>query len=80
MQKNRIRLDIRKVLATIDYKRDSSNIQILEINNELDLDKLYAGRGFYLILTDRSFSENPCSFKFDNFTAKSLFMKDTLLQ
>lgn len=67
--KNRIRLDIREVLSTIDYKVDSPNIQILKINNELDLDKLYTGRGFYLILTDHSFTRNPCNFQFDNFTA-----------
>ncbi|MCV6629999.1 MAG: hypothetical protein OIF50_09085 [Flavobacteriaceae bacterium] len=52
-----------------DYENANKETQITLINKEIDIDKVYTGRGFYIILTQHKFSDNNCSFKLHNQTA-----------
>lgn len=46
-----------------------NDIQIVEINNESDLNKVIYGNGFYIILTDQPFVDNECTLKYKGLKA-----------
>ena len=78
-----IQKDFISYFSEIDYSQFSKEIQIFRINNEEDLNKVYAGIGFYIILTDYEFEDNNCIFEYDKHKAiyrgHSYFTKKRLL-
>jgi hypothetical protein len=64
--KEKIISDFEKYLSEINFNNEDSNVQIINLKNESDIDKAYYGRGFYVILTDYNFKDNACSFIYDN--------------
>ena len=59
-----IRKDLEEYFDNYDYSNPKNDVQIIEINNESDLDKIIYGNGFYIILTDKKFVDNECTFKY----------------
>jgi len=78
-----IQKDLIEYFSKIDYSQLSKEIQIVRINNEEDLNKIYTGIGFYIILTDYEFEDNNCVFEYDKHKAiyrgHSHFTKKRLL-
>ena len=56
-------------LKNCDYKLESKNYQVVDLNNFDDLKKVYSGIGFYVILTSNNFADNECQFKFSDLGA-----------
>ncbi|MBX2948115.1 MAG: hypothetical protein KF704_02460 [Crocinitomicaceae bacterium] len=52
-----------------EFKNGNTEIQIIPIKSKADIDKIYSGIGFYIILTDKSFDDNQCTFNCKNHTA-----------
>lgn len=78
-----IREDLKEYLKNYDYTRPNSDIQITQVETENDLNKVYYGAGFYIILTDKQFEKNKCTFEFKGLKAiyrgHSYFTKKRLL-
>lgn len=64
-----IKLDLVDYFRNVDFWGDNKNIQIVNISDINDLKRVYAGRGFYIILTDYHFKGNTCEFVIDTDTA-----------
>ena len=64
-----IRADLTKYLESYDYTKDSSSVQVIQLNSEDDFDSIYSGAGFYIILTKKHFEDNICIFSFNEQTA-----------
>lgn len=64
--KEKIIADFEKYLGEINFNNEDSNIQIIDLKNESDIEKAYYGQGFYIILTNFNFNDNKCSFTFNN--------------
>lgn len=83
LMKNRIRLfneqlsiakktikdDLIDYLKDLDYQVKNNQIQIVELNNENDIEKLFSGSGFYIIMTNENFDDNNCTFALLDTTA-----------
>lgn len=80
---NFIQNDLEEYFRSIDYKKLPSEIQITEVKNEDDLNKIIYGVGFYIILTDHTFEDNNCKFEYNNqkaiYRGHSYFSKKRLL-
>lgn len=80
---NFIQNDLEEYFRSIDYTKPSEEIQITEIKNENDLNKIIYGVGFYIILTDHIFDDNNCEFEYNNqkaiYRGHSYFSKKRLL-
>jgi hypothetical protein len=78
-----IQNDLEEYFRSIDYKKQSKEIQITEVENEEDLNKIIYGVGFYIILTNHNFEDNNCRFKYNNrkaiYRGHSYFSKKRLL-
>ncbi|ASV31486.1 hypothetical protein CJ263_15390 [Maribacter cobaltidurans] len=78
-----IEKDLKEYFRNYHYLKPDSDIQIINVETEDDLDKAYYGRGFYIILADQQFEENKCLFEFRGLKAiyrgHSYFTKKRLL-
>jgi hypothetical protein len=61
-----IKRDLVEYFNHIDYKKIPEEIQITELNNEDDLNKVFYKDGFYIILTNHTFENNSCKFEYNN--------------
>ncbi|MEQ3498300.1 hypothetical protein ABMY20_00920 [Tenacibaculum sp. SSH1-16] len=61
---NFIKKDLIEYFKEVDYLTPNNEIQIIEINNELHLDRIIIGSSFYVILTDYVFGNNKCLFEY----------------
>jgi hypothetical protein len=52
-----------------EFKNGNTEIQIIPIESKLDINKIYSGQGFYIILTNECFEENQCIFNYKNHKA-----------
>ena len=63
-----VKKDIKEDLTTyfneIKYGEPLNDIQIIHLNSEEDIQKVYSGTGFYVILTGQKFSDNSSTFTF----------------
>lgn len=75
--------DIKEHFENVNYNQSSTDIQILKVRNEEDLNNILYGEGFYIILTNQEFNENKCTFEFENqkaiYRGHSYFTKKRLL-
>lgn len=62
--KEEIKEDLVDYFNEVNYSQPSEGIQIVELNSEEDIKKVYSGTGFYVILSDYLFTENTSSFKY----------------
>ncbi|MGV0968181.1 MULTISPECIES: hypothetical protein [unclassified Empedobacter] len=56
-------------LKQLDYSSNSSTTEIYSIKNIEDVNRIYTGPGFYVILVDQKFEENRSVFSFANHAA-----------
>lgn len=61
--------DIVTYLKSCNYNLISKKYQVVEPNNFDDLNKVYSGIGFYVILTSKTFIDNECKFTISELTA-----------
>jgi hypothetical protein len=59
---DRFKADIITYLKSCDYNLISKKYQVVDLNNFDDLNKVYSGIGFYVILTSKNFTYNECQF------------------
>tara|TARA_B100000949_G_C14264057_1_gene444165 strand:- start:1332 stop:1895 length:564 start_codon:yes stop_codon:yes gene_type:complete len=75
--------DLKDYFKNYDYSKPNSDIQIIKVETENDLKKIYYGTGFYIILTNKIFEKNPCQFDYQNLKAiyrgHSYFTKKRIL-
>lgn len=62
------RTEISNYLSSCDYSLKSKKYQIVDLKNFDDLNKVYYGAGFYIILTSLIFSDNECQLKISDLT------------
>lgn len=78
-----IRKDLSEYFKNYDYSKPNSDIQIIQVETEVDLNKVYYGTGFYIILTNKQFEKNKCLFEYQDLKAiyrgHSYFTKKRLL-
>lgn len=65
----KIRQDIIRYLTNCNYKSSSKLFQVIDLKSLEDLNKIFYGPGFYIILTDHNFEANECEFQIGNFKA-----------
>jgi hypothetical protein len=82
-EEQRIRAKIIEYLKECDYTSHSNYFQVLDIKHLHELQEIYYGAGFYILMTDLKFEDNNCSFEIDNFKAiyrgHSYFVKDRIM-
>lgn len=61
-----VKSDLIKYFKQANYNASNKDIQITRLKSEADINKVYAGAGFYIILTTRIFQENECTFTHEN--------------
>ena len=63
-----VKEDIKEDLITyfneVKHAEPSSDIQIVNLNSEEDIQKVYSGTGFYVILAKQQFSDNSSTFAY----------------
>jgi hypothetical protein len=81
--KGYLQRDLAEYMKGIDWEKPNSDIQIINLKCEADINRAIYGRGFYIILTDHVFEVNKCKFTTDNKTeiyrGHSYFVKKRLL-
>ncbi|MFD2943259.1 hypothetical protein [Flavobacterium notoginsengisoli] len=82
-EEQRIRTNIIGYLKECNYASPSSSFQVIDIKNLKDLQAIYSGPGFYILMTDLKFEDNNCLFQHDDFQAiyrgHSYFVKDRIM-
>lgn len=80
---NIIREDLEKYFENHNYSQPDNNVQIIEVYEEKDLEKIIYGNGFYIILTNENFPNNECSLEYKDLKAiyrgHSYFTKKRIL-
>lgn len=66
---NKIRKDFVNHLKDIDYSSNNGTFEIYSIKNIEDVNHIYTGPGFYIILLDQKFDDNESIFSFANHSA-----------
>lgn len=66
---NKIRKDFVNHLKDIDYSSNNGTFEIYSIKNIEDVNHIYTGPGFYIILLDQKFDDNESVFSFANHSA-----------
>lgn len=82
-EQQKVRDEIAEYLKTCDYTAHSNSFQIIDIKNLDELQEIYYGSGFYILMTNLKFEDNNCLFEIENFKAiyrgHSYFVKDRIM-
>jgi hypothetical protein len=65
----RMREHFMKFFRSHDYRKHSDAVASRDVSSFDEMEKVYSGTGFYLILTDYSAAENPCSLEVEGLKA-----------
>ncbi|MNK05488.1 hypothetical protein D3C87_233710 [compost metagenome] len=68
-EKKQLKSELIQYLTNCSYHKDSRDIQIIDLKYITDLDKVYAGSGFYIILCNKDIDQNLCSLVIDKYKA-----------
>lgn len=64
-----IKSDFKNYLSNYDYSHNQSSLMIIDIKNVEDLNKVCTNAGFYIILLNKQYEENNCTFSIDDHVA-----------
>ena len=82
-EEQRIRTKIIEYLKEFDYTTHSNSFQVIDIKNLDELQEIYYGAGFYILMTNLKFEDNNCLFEIGEFKAiyrgHSYFVKDRIM-
>lgn len=82
-EKKKIRDEITEYLKKCDYTAHSNSFQIIDVKNLEELQQIYYGSGFYILMTNLKFEDNNCLFEIENFKAiyrgHSYYVKDRIM-